>query len=134
MKLSKNKNCISYISNKPFGNYYVPARFQYLILRDYYSKIKKLFSFPYPEPVFSKTSIRLRTIVKNLKNYDSLILLSIFVLPENRILREEIIKNLIKKKIKTHFIFENIIADNKTKYKEVLKVYKLNKIIKKMTR
>ena len=97
MKSYKN-SFISYVQNKPFGDYYIPARFQYVILRDYFSKFNKLFALPQGEPVFSKTSIRLRTIVNNLKNFDNLILLSIYVLPENRVLREEMIKTLIKKK------------------------------------
>lgn len=128
---SYKKKFVSYIQNKPFGSYYIPARFQYVILRDYFKRFNKLFKLPQGEPVFSKTSIRLRTIVDSLKKLDNLILLSIYVLPENRILREEMIKKLIKKKIKTHFIFENIIAQNKTNYKSVLINYKLSKLIGK---
>lgn len=126
MKLYKKK-FVSYIQNKPFGNYYLPARFQYVILRDYFNKFKKLFSLPQGEPVFSKTSIRLRTIVNNLQKYDNLILLSIYVLPDDRIFREELIQKLLKKKIKTHFIFENKIADSKESYKNILRDYKLYK-------
>jgi sporadic carbohydrate cluster protein (TIGR04323 family) len=128
---SYKKKFISYIQNKPFGNYYIPARFQYLILRDYFNKINKLFSLPQGEPVFSKTSIRLRTIVNNLNNLDNLILLSMHVLPEDRVLREEMINKLIKKKIKTHCIFENMIANSKVSYMDLLKNYKLNKLISK---
>jgi len=124
---SYKKNFVSYIQNKPFGSYYLPARFQYVILRDYFSKFKKLFSLPQGEPVFSKTSIRLRTIVNSLERYDNLILLSIHVLPDNRVLREKMIQNLLKKKIKTHFIFENKIADSKESYKNILRDYKLYK-------
>ena len=119
---------ISYIQNKPFGNYYIPARFQYVILRDYFKKNNKLFSLPQGEPIFSKTSIRLRTIIKKLNIFDNLILLSIFVLPGNRVIREEILKNLLKKKITTHFIFENIIAKDKKEYDRVLRDIKLNKL------
>ena len=126
---SHKKNFISYIQNKPFGNYYVPARFQYVILRDYISKHNSLFSLPQGEPVFSKTSIRLRTIVNNLNFFDNLILLSIHVLPDDRILREKMINYLIEKNVKTHFIFENTIANSKVSYNNVLKNYKLNKLI-----
>ena len=129
MKSYNNINYISYVQNKPFGNYYIPARFQYLILRDYYNKLGKLFSLPQGEPVFSKTSIRLRTIVNKLKNFDNLILLSLFVLPKSRVLREEMVNTLVKKKINTHFIFENLIANKKRDYNNILINYKLNKII-----
>ena len=66
---------VSYIVNKPFGRYYIPARYQYVILRDYFKNNNTLFSLPQGEPAFSKTSIRLRTIIKNLNRNDSLILL-----------------------------------------------------------
>ena len=131
MKSHKKQKYISYIQNKPFGGYYVPARFQYVILRDYFNKLKKLFSLPQGEPVFSKTSIRLRTIINDLREFDNLIILSMFVLPEDRDIREEIINKLIKKKIKTHFVFEGIVASTKNNYSNVLKNYKLNKFINK---
>ena len=51
------------------------------------------------------------------------------MLPDDRILREKMIDSLIKKNIKTHFIFENIIANSKVNYNNVLKNYKLNKLI-----
>ena len=130
MKFYK-KNFVSYIQNKPFGGYYLPTRFQYVILRDYFNRNKKLFSLPQGEPIFSKTYIRLRTIISKLKKYDNLVLLSIYVLPDNKILRKEIIKNLIKKKIKTHFIFENKIAKNEKNYNDILRDYKLSKILEK---
>ena len=125
---SYKKNFVSYVQNKQFGNYYIPPRFQYIILRDYFNKFKKIFSLSHGEPVFSKTSIGLRTVVNNLEKYDNLILLSIYVLPDNRAIREKMIKNLLKKKIKTHFIFENKIADSKENYNNILSDYKLSKL------
>ena len=121
---------VSYVVNKPFGRYYIPARYQYVILRDYFKNNNTLFSLPQGEPAFSKTSIRLRTIIKNLNKNDSLILLSMYVLPEDNQIRNLIFKQLIKKKIITHFIFENIVANNKKKYDKVLNLYRLNKFIK----
>ena len=118
---------VTYIQNKKFGNYYLPARFQYVILRDYYKNIKKDFILPQGEPVFSKTAIRLRTVIANLKINDGLILLSIFMLPENDSIRRDVLKELLKKKIETHFIFENIIAKKLNDYKKINNIYKLNK-------
>ncbi len=64
MKSSVNKyKFFNYIQNSPFGNYYIPARFQYIILRDYFNKFKRLFSLPQGEPVFSKTSIKVLPII-----------------------------------------------------------------------
>tara|TARA_B100000767_G_C19399800_1_gene383408 strand:+ start:66 stop:449 length:384 start_codon:yes stop_codon:yes gene_type:complete len=122
-------NFHTYIQNKKFGNYYLPSRFQYVIFRDYFKKINQTFSLPQGEPVFSKTSIRLRTILSNLKKNDHLVLISIYVLPEDIILNKEIIETLIKKKITTHFIFENVISKTTKEYHEVLNILEINKHI-----
>ena len=131
MRSLKNKKlATSYILSKPFGNYYIPARFQYLILRDYFKKKKFIFSLPQGEPVFTKTRIRLRDIVSDLKPKSDFVILSIFVLPKDNIIRKKIINKLIEKKITTHFIFENRLAKNKNHYKEISNLLKLNKFIK----
>ena len=92
MKLLKNKKiATSYILSKPFGNYYIPARFQYLILRDYYKKKNFIFALPQGEPVFTKTRIRLRDIISDLKPNSDFVLLSIFVLPQDNILKKLLI-------------------------------------------
>lgn len=124
---NKVKKFFTYVQNKKFGDYYIPARFQYVILRDYYKKIKQNFILPQGEPVFTKTGIRLRSIVENLKVDNGLVLLSIYMLPEDSKIRETIYKKLLNKKIETHFIFENIIAKNKNDFKKINNFYKLNK-------
>ena len=60
MKSLKN-NFISYIQNKKFGIYYLPTRYQYVILRDYYKKFNQLFTLPQGEPVFANRNIKLRS-------------------------------------------------------------------------
>ena len=132
MSYSKKKisNFISYTLNKKFGDYYLPARYQYVILRDYYKKFDKSFILPQGEPVFTKTAIRLRSIIKKMKNYDSLILLSAYMLPDDGEIRLKILKLLSKKKIQLHCIFENIIAKNKNELRAINDLIKLSKFSK----
>jgi sporadic carbohydrate cluster protein (TIGR04323 family) len=129
MNLQIKKRYFTYIVNKKFGDYYLPTRFQYVILRDYYQKINANFILPQGEPIFSNTKIRLRTIIKNLKFNEGLILLSIYQLPENKEIRESLLKQLIKKKIELHFIFEGLIIKNKKEFKKINTIFKLNKFI-----
>ena len=129
--LKNNSIASSYIQSKPFGNYYLPARFQYVILRDYFEKKKLTFSLPQGEPIFSKNKIKLKDVINKLKNNSNLVLLSIYILPNDKILISELLNQLIKKKIKTHFIFENIIVKSKSEYFEILKLLKLNKFLKR---
>ena len=128
MKSLKN-NFISYIQNKKFGIYYLPTRYQYVILRDYYKKFNQLFTLPQGEPVFANRNIKLRSLIKKITSDNELVFLSIYVLPSNLESRNEIIKTLIKKKIKTHFIFENLVAKNKKEYSYVSNLIKLNQFL-----
>ena len=129
MKSQIKKKYYTYIVNKKFGDYYLPTRFQYVILRDYYQKINAHFILPQGEPVFSETKIRMRTIIKNLKLNEGLILLSIYQLPENKETRENLIKELIRKKIELHFIFEGLIVKTNKEYKKIETIIKFNKFI-----
>lgn len=130
MKLSIKSNCHCYIVNRGFGDYYLPTRFQYVILRDYYSKINAVFNMPQGEPVFTKTNIRLRSLINNLKPNSILVLLSMYMLPENKILRNEIISQIIKKKIELHLIFEKIVIKKRNDFKKINDIFKLNKFNK----
>ncbi len=130
MKSLKN-NFISYIQNQKFGIYYIPARFQYVILRDYYKKHNQLFTLPQGEPVFASKNIKLRSLIKKINPDKELVFLSIYILPSNLKSRDEIIKILIKKKVKTHFIFENLVANNEKQYFYVSNIIKLNQFLNK---
>ena len=127
MKLRTKLNCYCYIMNKSFGDYYLPTRFQYVILRQYFNKINAVFNMPQGEPVFTKTNIRLRSIINNLKPNSNLILLSIYMLPENKIIRNKIITKMIKKKIKLHLVFENTLINKAKDFKKINEILKLNK-------
>lgn len=127
MKLQNKKKYFTYIQNKKFGDYYLPTRFQYVILRDYYKKIKAEFILPQGEPVFSKTNIRLRTLIKNLKPDNGIILLSIYQMPENNKIRNSLIFELSKKNIETHFIFEGLIIKKSKDFDKIKNIFKLNR-------
>ena len=127
MKLQNKKKYFTYIQNKKFGDYYLPTRYQYIILRDYYKKIKADFILPQGEPIFSQTNIRLRTIIKNLKINDGLVFLSIYQMPENNKIRNNLIKEMLKKNIEIHFIFEGLVIKNNKDFNKIKNIFKLNK-------
>jgi len=116
--------------NKSFGDYYLPTRFQYVILRDYFKKINVVFNMPQGEPVFTKTNIRLRSLISDLKPNSVLILLSMYMLPENKMIRNEIILQMIKKKIELHLIFEKTVINKRKDFRKINDIFKLNKFNK----
>ena len=48
-------------------------------------------------------------------------------------IRSIIVKELVKKKIETHFVFENIVANKSNNYIQVMNIFKLNKFLRRKT-
>ena len=127
MKSQNKKNFYCYIQNKPFGNYYLPTRFQYVILRDYYNKLNANFKMPQGEPIFTKTSIRLRSLISAMEPKSTLVLLSLYMFPENNQIRKILFDKIMKKNIQIHLIFEKTIIKKKKDLKKINYILKLNK-------
>ena len=98
-----------------------------ITLQSNFNKIDAVFNMPQGEPVFTKTNIRLRSLINNLKPNSNLILLSMYMLPENKIIRNEVIAKMIKKKIKLHLVFEKTIINKAKDFKKINETLKLNK-------
>ena len=112
-----------YVQGSPFGNYYIPARFQIILLRDYINKIKQNFGLPLGEPIFSNTKILLRTMVQSLKSNEAIVCLSVNVLPKDSNARVKLLKKIIKNKSQIHFIFENIIIKKDDDIEKIEKIF-----------
>ena len=126
MKLSLKKNLLkSYVTNKRFGPYYVPVRFQNKLLRQYCEEKNKIFSLSTGEITFGDSYIQLRSLIKDIKKNEGLVFISTYVLPKDTLFRNEIVNYLSKKKIECHFIFENLICKSKNDFKKINNFFKL---------
>jgi sporadic carbohydrate cluster protein (TIGR04323 family) len=121
MKLLPNKNLLkSYVTNKRFGPYYFPVRFQNKILKQYCEEKNKIFSLSTGEITFGDNFIQLRSLIKNLKKGEGLVFISLYVLPKEKDFRSKILNSLAIKKIECHFIFENIKAQASDKVSVII--------------
>jgi sporadic carbohydrate cluster protein (TIGR04323 family) len=128
MKLSLKKDLLkSYVTNKRFGPYYLPARFQNKLLRQYCEEKNKIFSLSIGEITFGDSYIQLRSLMRGIKKNEGLVFISAYVLPKNNQFRNIIINYLLKKKIECHFIFENLICKSKSDFRKVNNFFKLRK-------
>jgi sporadic carbohydrate cluster protein (TIGR04323 family) len=126
MKSSLKKNLLkSYVTNKRFGPYYLPVRFQNKLLRQYCEEKNKIFSLSTGEITFGDSYIQLRSLIKDLKKNEGLVFISTYVLPKDTQFRNEIINYLSKKKIECHFIFENLICKSNNDFKQINNFFKL---------
>lgn len=114
-----------YVTNKRFGPYYLPVRFQNKLLRQYCEEKNKIFSLPTGEITFGDSYIQLRSLIKDIKKNEGLLFISIYILPKDNKFRNEIINNISKKNIECHFIFENLICKSKNDFKKINVFFKL---------
>lgn len=115
----------SYVTNKIFGSYYLPVRFQNKLLRQYCEEKNKIFSLPTGEITFGDSYIQLRSLIKDIKKNEGLLFISIYILPKDNKFRNKIINSISKKNIECHFIFENLICKTKNDFKKVNVFFKL---------
>lgn len=128
MKSSPKTNLLKpYVTNKRFGPYYLPVRFQNKLLRQYCEEKNKIFSLPTGEITFGDSYIQLRSLIKDIKKNEGLLFISTYILPNDNKFRNEIINNISKKKIECHFIFENLICKSKNDFKKINIFFKLRK-------
>lgn len=126
MKLSLKKDLLKcYVTNKRFGPYYLPVRFQNKLLRQYCEEKNKIFSLSTGEITFGDSYIQLRSLIKDIKKNEGLVFISTYVLPKDTKFRNQIINYLSKKKVECHFIFENLICKSRNDFKKINNFFKL---------
>tara|TARA_A100000164_G_scaffold353607_1_gene360398 strand:+ start:866 stop:1309 length:444 start_codon:yes stop_codon:yes gene_type:complete len=125
-KNNKSKILRGYVQNNRFGPYCLPVVFQNRLLKQYCDEKKMIFALPQGEIVFSKNYIQLRSLIKKLKPNEGIIMISIFMLPDQSLDRNKIFINLMKKNIECHFLFENLIAKSQKEYEKINDLIKLN--------
>ena len=125
-KNKKKKQILrGYVRNDSFGPYCLPVSFQNKLLKQYCEEKNMQFALPQGELVFSKNFIQLKSLINKIKNNEGLLMMSIFMLPNNFETRKKIIKNLIKKNIECHFLIENQIAKKYEDYKKIEDIFKI---------
>ena len=69
--------------------------------------------------MFSVNFIQLKSLILDLEPEQGVVMISIFMLPASRDIRETIYKIILKKKTQVHFVFENIVISKKETFLEV---------------
>ena len=118
-KIDKFPVLQGYVKNKSLGPYSLPVKYQNQILKNYCEENNKIYSLPQAEPVFSVNFIQLKSLILDLEPEQGVVMISIFMLPASRNIRETIYKIILKKKTQVHFVFENIVISKKETFLEV---------------
>ncbi len=108
-----------YIFSRPFLGERVPQHVQNLVIRNY-CQIKSLhYLLSATEYAFKDSFIILKNVMNNLKDIDGIVCYSLFQLPEDQILRKEIISKIIKNKKSIHFACENLAIINEEDIQQI---------------
>ena len=94
------KKVKGYIFSRSFYGERVPQHIQNLVLREYCKSKKLHFILSSTEYRQDNSTYILFEILHNIKNYDGIIMYSVFQLPEKKVLRQNFEILLFKKKIK----------------------------------
>lgn len=117
-----------YIFSRPFFGERVPQHIQNIILRDYCKKKDINFLLSATEYAVDKSTYILFELVKDFRNYNGIVLYSVFQLPSEKKLRHQLFKKTIEKKKELHFACENIVAKTKVDFEEIERIFLIKKL------
>jgi len=107
----------------------VPQSVQNLVLRNYCKNNNLVFELSSTEYAMNESFYILNQLLVN-KKYKSIIFYSLFQLPENNILRYEILTKFLKKNKKLIFVLENITASKLHDIQDIENIWHIKKISK----
>ena len=118
-----------YISSRSFMGERVPQSVQNLVLRNFCKNNNMMFELSSTEYAMNESFYILNQLLVNKKN-KCIIFYSLFQLPENNTLRNEILIKFLKKNKKLIFVLESIIVNNHEDIQDIENIWHLKKISK----
>ena len=110
--IKKNKIFVGYVTPNIFNGMKVPLTLQHRAINDQVNSLKGVYKLSQTELIIKEAYATLFSILNNSKNYSNIIMCSLFMLPDNLKLRNEILNIIIKKKINLYFVFEKFILNH----------------------
>jgi len=127
MKL--NKIVRGYIFSRPFMNERIPQHIQNIVIRDYCTKNNLHFLLSATEYAMDRSHKVLNRLVKNLSNIHGIVAYSLFQLPEDSDLRNNIYKKILSKKKVIYFAAENLLISNIDNCDKIENIWQIKKTL-----
>jgi sporadic carbohydrate cluster protein (TIGR04323 family) len=109
----KNKTFVGYVTPNIFNGMKVPLTLQHRAINDHINSLSGVYKLSQTELIIEEAYTTLFSILNNSKNYSNIIMCSLFMLPGNLKLRNEILNIIIKKKINLYFVFEKFVLNHR---------------------
>ena len=123
------KKVKGYIFSRSFFGERVPQHIQNLVLREYCKSKKLHFILSSTEYRQDNSTYILFEILHNIKNYDGIIMYSVFQLPEKKVLRNKLYSEIIKKKKSIFFAVEDYVLNNNLDKNKIEEIYLAKQIL-----
>ena len=109
MKLKKVRG---YIFSRPFMDERAPQHVQNIVIRYYCERNNLFYLLSSTEYARKKSHLMLDQVLNELKDIDGIVAYSLFQLPENKKIRSQVYKKIIKSKKEIHFAVEGLKITN----------------------
>lgn len=123
----KSKGFRGYIFSRKIEGNFIPQRVQNLVIKDFAARKNLFFKLSATEYKMENCFLMLNSTLKSLKSIEGMIFYSLFMLPENNLDRNKIMKIFIKKKKKLFFALEEISISSNDDIKKINNIFKLKK-------
>ena len=119
------KKTKGYIFSRNFFEERVPQNIQNLAIRNYCKKKSYNYLLSSVEYTMKNSFLILNDLVRNMKSYEGITAYSLFQLPSNNKLRNDILNRIIKKKKFISFAVEDLKVSNFVEKEEIEKIHNL---------
>jgi sporadic carbohydrate cluster protein (TIGR04323 family) len=118
-----------YISSRPFLGERVPQHVQNLVIRDYCNKQSLQYLLSATEYAMANSHLVLQQVLEELSILDGIVFYSLFLLPEDTVERNRVIKIILKKEKTIYFAVEGLKISNKSEYESIETIWQVKKIL-----
>jgi sporadic carbohydrate cluster protein (TIGR04323 family) len=122
-----------YCTHNAFGEYRMPVPAQNILYRDYANKNGLYFKLSVNELFFKKCFLHLFALLDELEWLEGILMCSIFMLPQDKGIRQKIYERLLESDCELHFVLENFILKNINNVEELEQIFQLRKMTENCT-
>ena len=98
-----------YVSHHAFRGLRIPANVQNLVLRDYVTRLGKMFKLSVNEYALPNCYVQLSGLLNQLRGVEGVVMCSLFMLPGDSEQRQQIYQAFLTNSASLHLVFESLV-------------------------
>ena len=98
-----------YVTSREFGGARIPVPVQSLLLRDYCTRRGYVYKLHLNENMFAHSYLVLEGIVRDLSEFEGLLMCSMYMLPQRAARRAAIYRAIFDQGVTLHFVMEDLV-------------------------